>query len=428
MVVNGAHRRLGRSINKSIVIVGGGPAGLMAACRAGRLGACPVLVERGDQVGRKLLLTGQGRCNFSNISPITEFIEHFGPNGRFLRNCLSRFGHDELVCFFREGGLGTITEHDGRSFPATQKAADVINVLVNAMQRFGVEMRTKTTVLDLMVSSRRVVGVRTNHGNISADLVVLATGGMSYPETGSTGDGMRFAELLGHDLTPPRPALVPLITDAAEVRGLQGIALSRVGVRINANGRRIFAREGELIFTHHGLSGPVILDASRAVCRVPSGLPLCLSLDLVPTWEKGEHEAWLGAQAREGGRSLLKRRLQTLVPARLAERLVERAGVSLQRKCAELTRAERRRIAQELEGMRFGVRGIGGFEEAMITSGGVVIKGIDPRTMASRLVSGLYLCGEVLDLDADTGGYNLQAAFSTGFAAGDAAARQFLAA
>ena len=423
---------------RRVIVIGGGVAGLMAAGQAAELGAETLLLEKMKRPGNKLRITGKGRCNLTNVTPLSEFIVHFGPNGRFLRQAFSRFFTPELVAFFEELGVRTVTERGGRVFPASGRAQDVVDALVRWVGERGVTLRTRSPVKQLLVEGGRVVGVRVSGNQVSsekpgfspagqayrADGVIVATGGASYPATGSTGDGYRLAAAVGHSIVPLRPALVPLETAGDVAPRLQGLSLRHVTVRMWVNGKKRAEAFGEMLFTHFGLSGPIILSLSgRVVDALRQGQRVVLSIDLKPALDERKLDVRLLRDLDMHGKRQFRTLLEALLPRKLIPVCIDLTSISPYKVGHQITAQERRRLRTWLKDFRLEVTGYRPSTEAIITAGGVDTREIDPRTMASRLVEGLYFAGEVLDVDADTGGYNLQAAFSTGWLAGRAAAR-----
>ncbi len=407
-----------------VIVVGAGAAGLMAAGQAALAGADVLLLEKMDRPGRKLRITGKGRCNLTNIAAVDEFIAHFGPQGRFLRQALGRFFSSELIDLFAQLGVDTVTERGGRVFPAGDRAQDIVDALVHWVDRCGVTLLDGTTVQDLHVEGGRVVGVCAARGQSwDADAVIVATGGASYPATGSTGDGYRLAQSVGHTITPIRPALVPLETDGDVARRLQGLSLRMVTVRVWAGGKKLGQEFGEMLFTHFGLSGPIILSLSRTVVdALREGQEVTVSIDLKPALDEQKLDARLLRDLDTHGKQQFRTLLKELLPAKLIPVCIDLTGIPADKMGHQITAAERRRLRAWLKDFRLQVTGHRPLAEAIVTAGGVETAEIDPRTMASRRVSGLYFAGEVIDVDADTGGYNLQAAFSTGWLAGRSAA------
>jgi len=411
----------------------------MAAGQAAQLGAQTWLIEKMAHPGRKLRITGKGRCNVTNMVPLSDFCARFGPNGRFLRQAFHRFFNADLVAFLSELGVATVTERGERVFPASGQAQDMVDALVRWVNHMGVHVVTRAPVQQLIVENGRVLGVRVSSASIaqdepgsgetaggrvySGDAVILATGGASYPLTGSTGDGYRMAQAVGHTVVPIRPALVPLETAGSIASRLQGLSLRNVMVRLWADERRIAEGFGEMLFTHFGVSGPLILSMSKlAVDALQSGCRVWLSIDLKPALDQAKLDARLLRDLDTYGRRQFSTLLKELLPRKLIPVCIDLTEIPPDKPASQITAEERQRLRSWLKDLRLQVTGHRTFAEAIVTAGGVDLREVDPRTMASRLVAGLYLAGEVLDLDADTGGYNLQAAFSTSWVDGRSAA------
>jgi predicted Rossmann fold flavoprotein len=420
-----------------VIVVGAGAAGLVAAGQAAGLGAPTLLLEKMDRPGRKLLLTGKGRCNLTNEDPLSEFIEHFGPNGRFLRQSFARFFSAELLEFFAGLGLSSVRERGGRLFLASGRADQAVQALVHWVAGQGVILQTRTAVESLLIEGGRVVGVRvsgksdagvqdTGAGapHLPAEAVILATGGASYPHTGSSGDGYRLAQAAGHTIIPVRPALVPLVTAGATARKLQGLSLRNIRLRVLLDREERLAEAfGEMLFTHFGLSGPVVLSLSKQVVdALDRGRRVQVSIDLKPALSEEKLDLRLLRDLQEHSKRQVHTLLKELLPAKLIPVCLELTGLPGDKPAHQLTAAERGLLRGWLKDFRLEISGHRSFAQAIITAGGVDLRQVDPRSMASRLVQGLYFAGELLDLDADTGGYNLQAAFSTGWLAGRSAA------
>jgi predicted Rossmann fold flavoprotein len=423
-----------------IVVVGGGASGLMAAGQAAATGAEVLLLERTNRLGTKLRITGKGRCNLTNTAELTEFLAHFAfPDGEgdahlFLRNAFARFFAPDLVAFFEDLGVPTVEERGGRVFPASNDAHKIAEALARFARKQGAQIRLRSRVSGFMREAvvgptphHQVYGVELADGSqVRAKAVVVATGGASYPQTGSSGDGYGLAEEVGHAIIPIRPALVPLVIAGAEPRAMMGLSLRNVRVRLLLDGKE-FAREfGEMLFTHYGVSGPIILTLSGpAVSRLGQGR-LEMSVNLKPALSAEILDARLRRDLDRYGRRSYRNLLKGLVPQTMIDVIVARTGIPPDKPGHQVTAAERQELRELLHDFRLLVVGHRPLEEAIVTAGGVDTREIDPRTMASRLARGLYFAGEVLDVQADTGGYNLQAAFSTGYVAGRAAA-QFVA-
>lgn len=423
-----------------VIVIGGGPAGLIAAGQAAKLGVETMLFEKMDRPGRKLRITGKGRCNLTNIAPLSQFIEHFRPNGRFLRQAFSQFLTSELMAFFEELGVPSVTERGGRVFPASGRAQDVVDALVQWIGECGVKLMNRSVVERLNVEGKKVTGVKVYKGVsrmrkalttvlscgqiYHADAVIIATGGASYPETGSTGDGYQLAELAGHSIVRIRPALVPLETQGDIAQRLQGLSLRNVKVQVKVDGKKQGQGFGEMIFTHFGVSGPVILSLSRQVVdALRLGQKVELSIDLKPALDHGKLDARLLRELDAHGKQHFRTLLKELLPRKLIPVCIDLVGIFPGKVGHQITTRERKRLRMWLKDFHLQVNAYRPFKEAVVTAGGVNTREVEPRTMASRIVERLYFAGEVLDVDADTGGYNLQAAFSTGWIAGRSAAQ-----
>ena len=409
---------------RRVVVVGGGAAGMMAACRAAGLGAGVWLLEKTNRLGKKLRLSGKGRCNLTNVADLQTFIGHFGDSGPFLYGAFSRFFSEDLRTFLEARDVPTVIERGGRVFPASGDAHQVAEALVAELHRLGVRVCLRTGVSGLVVGQGLIRGVYTGTGEeIFASAVIVATGGASYPGTGSTGDGYRLAESVGHTVIPIRPALVPLVTGGDLAPRLQGLSLRNVEARLLLDGREIGREFGEMLFTHDGVSGPIVLTLSgRAVDALSRGR-LELSINLKPALSTEQLDRRLLRDLDQHGKRAFCVILKGLLPRKLVDHFAVLVGIPGDKPAHQITAEERARVRTLLHDLRFTVVGHHPLAEAIITAGGVDTREVDPRTMESRLVHGLYFCGEVLDIQADTGGYNLQAAFSTGWLAGESAAR-----
>jgi len=433
---------------KRVVVVGAGASGMMAAGRAAELAASVLLLEKTKHPGNKILISGKTRCNLTNAKELDDFIAMYCPDGRFLYSAFHRFFRDDLLAFLRRYGVETKTERGGRVFPASDDARDVVKAFERYMADHGVQVRTDTRVTGIQVDKGRAVGVQTEKGAVSATAVVLATGGASYPETGSTGDGYRLAAVLGHTITKLRPALVPLVVHEFErAESMQGVSLRNVRLtayqcpadEINRSltptsdwGRGISgkqppwpiieSRRGEMMITHFGIGGPVTLLMSLAIVDALENGPVSVSIDLKPALDEKQLRQRLQRDFDRYAKRSYRNILKGLLPQKMVDPFVELTGILPEKPGHQINAEERERLLNLLKSLRFNIEGPLSMASAMVTAGGVSLKEIDPRTMASRLIEGLYFCGEVIDLDGDTGGYNLQAAFSTGYIAGEQAA------
>jgi len=407
-----------------VIVIGGGPAGLMAAGQVAASGIDTLLLEKMTRPGRKLSITGKGRCNLTNIAPLPDFISHFGKNGRFLRQAFNRFFSDDLATFLGDMGLDIVTERGGRVFPAGEDAVAVAEAMVQWTKQQDVTIKQKTPVEQLLTGTEGIMGVRANGHDYEADAVIIATGGVSYPATGSTGDGYRLAASVGHNIIPIRPALIPLVTAGDTARRLQGLSLRNVNVSVRIDGKKRDSAFGEMIFTHFGLSGPIILSLSGSIVdALILQKKVTLSIDLKPALDEQKLDARLLRDLQTHGKKQFHTILKALLPSKLIPVCCDLVSIRSDKEAHQISSEERRRLRTWLKDFRFDVTGHRPIEEAIVTAGGVDTQEIDPRTMASRLVPGLYFAGEVLDIDGATGGYNLQAAFSTGWLAGQSAAQ-----
>ena len=405
------------------IVAGGGPAGLIAAGKAAEAGIKTLLLEKMNRPGLKLCITGKGRCNITNVAELHEFIDHFGKTGPFLRQAFSVFFTPELMSFFNNLGLKLITERGGRVFPGSSKASDVYNVLIKWVKKNGAEIRNSSKVDRLLIEDLAINGVVSNGRPIKCDAVILATGGASYPATGSTGDGYRLAEGAGHSIIPIRPHLVPLETSGDISAKMTGLNLRNINTCLIINGKRFKKYFGEVLFTDFGVTGPAILTLSGyAVDAMNNGGKAILSLDLKPALDENKLDARLLRDIASRSREPVNSFLRGLIPGKMVSVFTELAGISSDRTAGSIKAPERRRLKTLLKDFRLELTGHRPFSEAIITAGGVNTKEIYPKTMESRIIRGLYMAGEVLDLQADTGGYNLQASFSTGWVAGKSAA------
>lgn len=409
-----------------LVIIGGGASGLMAAIAAAEKQQKILLVEKMEQAGRKLRITGKGRCNLTNTSPIKEFISHIGSDGRFMRNAFSLFFNSELMQFFEEKGVELNIERGSRVFPKSGKALDIFLALINTIERNkNITILKNTSATDLIVSPDGIAGVTINNGkniDIAATKVILATGGKSYPLTGSTGDGYTLAKKVGHTIVEPVPSLVPLVCQEAIPDELIGFTLKNVSLTISdANDKKICNFFGEMTFTDNGIGGPIVLSASRIISRrLLAGEQLRATLDLKPALEHEVLDKKLIRELDENGSRILKDALRLWLPAEMIPLALQNMTIEHYKRLNQVSANDRKKIMRMLKAMPFTIVGTRGFDEAIVTQGGVSLKEVNPKTMESKLVKNLYITGELLDLDADTGGYNLQIAFSTGYAAGKA--------
>lgn len=411
-------------MKKRIIVAGGGASGLMAAAAAAAEGAEVVLFEKKKTPARKLRISGKGRCNLSNSAELEEFLAHFGRSGRFLRQAFGRFFTPDLVNFFESRGLAVTVERGGRIFPAAGDAPEVVKVLVDTVKNLGVELRTGVPVSDLIITDGSVRGVVAGKRSYHADCVILSMGGTSYPLTGSTGDGYRVAARAGHTIVPVRPALVPLKIDERLTGALAGLELKNINCRLYVDGKRKRQEFGECSFISSGISGPVILTMSLvAVDALRAGKSVKLSLDLKPALDDSKLEARLIRDIETRVKEPMASVLRGLLPRPLVDVCLRVCSIDGRETAANLPAKSRKKLRTWLKDFRIEITGHCGFDEAIVTAGGVKTAEVDPCTMESSVVNDLYITGELLDLQADTGGYNLQAAFSTGWLAGTMAAQ-----
>ncbi len=412
-------------MTSDMIVIGGGAAGMMAALAAADRGCSVLLLERNAKVGRKLYITGKGRCNVANDCSVPEVLQHVPRNPKFLMSAVTRFPPEAVKAFFEGLGVPLKTERGNRIFPQSDRAADIIDALFQALRRKRVSLVEDRAVRLLTDEEGRISGVKGEHGSYSARAVILATGGASYPLTGSSGDGYEMAAAVGHTIVPPKPSLVPLVAEGEDCRRMQGLSLRNVAVKVkNQKKKVIYAEQGELLFTHFGLSGPLILSAS-AHMRDFEKDHYQVIIDLKPALDEEKLEQRLLRDFAERANQDFHNVLEGLLPRLMVPVMVERSGIPGDTKAHSITKAQRRRLLEELKGFRIDIAGPRPLAEAIITSGGVKVSEVDPHTMASKRLPGLYLAGELLDVDAYTGGFNLQIAWSTGRAAGEGAA-QFL--
>ena len=409
---------------RRVVVIGAGPAGMMAAGAAAENGADVLLIEKNLKVGKKLRITGKGRCNITNYCDNDEFIRHLTANARFMYSAVNRFSCYDAVAFFEGLGLETKVERGNRVFPQSDKASAAVDVFDRYITSVGVKIKT-AEVKSLIIEDGNVKGVRLAGEDIFADCVIVACGGLSYKGTGSTGDGYTFAKSAGHTITPILPSLVPLVSDDPVCEELQGLALKniRISVRDNNSNKEIYFDFGEMLFTHFGISGPVILSAS-AHMRQMSVNRYTVSIDLKPALDEETLDKRILRDFAKFSNKDISNSLFELLPKSLVPVMLNRAQIDGHTKCNAVTAEQRKRLLNALKRFDILIHSFRPIDEAIVTSGGVDVKEISPKTMESKLVSGLFFAGEVLDLDAYTGGFNLQIAYSTGRLAGESAANQ----
>lgn len=416
-----------------VVIIGGGPAGMLSAISAATNKNDVTILEKMNMLGRKLLITGKGRCNITSSIPIDEFIKNVPGNGKFLYSCLNNFTNEDILNILKEEGLQTKVERGNRVFPITDKSQDVLQALLNRLKKLKVKIEVGANVKEILTEQDIVNGVKYIQGGkekvLKADKVILATGGKSYSATGSTGDGYELAKKVGHTVMEIKPSLVPISTKGKDLeicRRMQGLSLKNVAIKIKdaKNNKIIYEDFGEMIFTHFGVSGPVILSGSANLLRykkedIRQG-NIKLIIDLKPALDVQKLDDRILRDFSLEKNKIFKNSLDNLLPQKMISTVIELSGIDQNKKVNEITREERVRLVQLLKNFEITLHDFRPIEEAIITAGGISIKEINPKTMESKLIKGLYFAGEIIDVDAYTGGFNLQIAYSTGYTAGGA--------
>lgn len=411
-------------MSKKVVVIGGGASGMMAACFAAKGGADVTVLERNKKICRKVMITGKGRCNVTNNSSSDNIISKTPTNGRFLYSAVNFFAPSDVMAFFEELGVGLKTERGNRVFPISDKASDIADALLRAAEKSGCKILTETRARSLIIKNNAVCGVILDNGKtVEADSVIIACGGASYPKTGSTGDGYRLAKQAGHTITEIKPSLVPVECSGDVCARLQGLSLKNVTLTVYFKDTKkpVFSEQGEMLFTHFGVSGPLVLSASSHMKKGKAD-DYSFIIDLKPALDIDTLDKRLLRDFDEFSNKDFINSLGKLLPAKLIPVIAERSEIAAHKKCNSITKEQRRGLAALLKSFEITPKGFRPIDEAIITSGGVKTKEINPKTMESKLVNGLYFSGEVIDVDAYTGGYNLQIAFSTGALAGSSSA------
>ena len=407
-----------------VAVVGGGAAGSMAAIRAGQLGKSVILIERNSSIGMKMMITGKGRCNITNTASIEVFIKKFSPGGEFLRSAFFSFSSEDMMEFFRSKGLELKAERQGRVFPVTDKARSVIDVLEDYLKEGGVDVAYGMRIVDIKRKNGSFILFCENSDLVNSKKVIIATGGASYKSTGSTGDGFEIARRMGHRIASLKPALVPLKTKESWIKDLQGLALENIRIVFKVGDKKLTSDIGELIFTHFGVSGPLVLDMSGdIVSELEKHKELIMTIDLKPGLKKEQLESKLVNKFTVKGNVQMKNLIQDILPKRMVSVFLSLLSILPEKRTNQITKEERRGIIDTLKAFPLTITGSLPLEEAMVTGGGVSRKDINPRTMESKVVPGLYFAGEVIEGAAPSGGYNLQQAFSTGYLAGEKASK-----
>jgi predicted Rossmann fold flavoprotein len=420
--------------DKKIVVIGAGAGGMMAAGKAAQCGAEVILLEKTGQPGQKILISGKTRCNLTNSKEMADFIEAYGRNGRFLYGVFKRFFRDDLLALMKRYGVETRTERGGRIFPASSDAHDVVRAFQHYLADFSVKLKTNSKVISIIEKDGHVVEVKTENATYTAGAVVLATGGSSFPATGSTGDGYPMAANLGHTIVKLRPCLVPLVVKEKDLaKSMQGVSLKNVRLTaysceadriefIPGKKSIIGSRMGEMMMTHFGVGGPIVLQMSLEIVDALEQGQVSIAIDLKPALDIKQLQQRLQRDFDEFSKRTFQNILKGLLPQKMINPVAKLSGIPLEKPGSQINAGERDFLAKLLKSIRFNIEGSLPVAAAMVTAGGVSLKEIDPRTMESKIIKGLFFCGEVIDIDADTGGYNLQAAFSTGYVAGESAA------
>lgn len=411
-----------------VIVIGAGAAGLIAAGRSAELGSKVLVLEKMERAGRKLLITGKGRCNITNEAPISEFMKHIHPNARVLKHAFNNFFNKDLIALLGQQGLETVTERGGRIFPVSDRSLDVVNALLKYVSSNNATISFGERVEEILVSNGEIKGVNSikngQKHEYNCKKVIVCTGGNSYPATGSNGDGYRWAKKLGHSVSNVLPALVPIETEGNIAPDLQGLSLKNVNASIWSDGKKLKEDFGEMLFTHFGVSGPIILTLSRFVVQeLNNNRKLELSIDLKPALDDNQLDTRLQRDLNENGKKQVENVFKLWLPGKLISVFMNLTAIEGTKLCNQVTAAERKKIRVLMKDFRLKISGYRSFKEAIITSGGINTSEIDFKTMESKIVKSLYFAGEVIDLDADTGGYNLQIAWSTGYLAGESCSK-----
>lgn len=407
----------------NVIVIGGGAAGMMAAIMSARNGNKVTILEKMRSLGRKLSITGKGRCNITNATDMDNFIKNVPGNGRFLYSAFSQFTNQDTIDFFNEIGVKTKVERGDRVFPVSDSAMEVIDRLKKELDKRKVKIIVNSRVEKILVEDGKVVGVKTADNTYSCDKVILATGGKSYPTTGSTGDGYKMAEMLGHTVVKPKASLVPIELYEKDIVDLQGLSLKNVSIKIKDGQKQVYEDFGEMLFTHFGVSGPIILSSSAHLLMVKNvdeklkNKEITLEIDLKPALTAEKLETRIQRDFEKYTRKQYKNSLNDLLPGKMINYIIKKSNIPEEKQTDQITKEERRKLAEILKKLEFKIKGFRTIDEAIITAGGINIKEINSSTMESKLVNGLFFAGEIIDVDAYTGGFNLQIAFSTAYLA-----------
>ena len=404
---------------ETVIVIGGGAAGMLAAGTAASRGKRVILLEKNNKLGKKVYITGKGRCNLTNIGTIEELLNNVVTNRNFLYSAFYTFSNTDIMNIINHYGTETKIERGGRVFPRSDKASDVIRALTKYLQEYHVDIRLNSEVEEIISDKEKLVGVKLcDKSIINCNSIIIATGGMSYPTTGSTGDGYNFARALGHNVIPIKPALVPLEVEDGWIKDLQGLSLKNVLLTATTTNKMIFEEFGEMLFTHFGISGPVPLTMSNYINKYINKCKVRVSVNLKPAINVDMLDKRLQRDFENYSNKYFKNSLNDLLPQKLIPVFISLVGIQENKYVNQITKEERKRIVELLTGFSFTIKGTRPINEAIVTSGGINVKEINPSTMESKIIEGLYFAGEIIDVDALTGGYNLQIAFSTGYLAG----------
>lgn len=402
------------------IVIGGGPAGMLSSGVAGSLGKKVLLIEKNEKLGKKLFITGKGRCNITNVADLDEFMKNIPKNSKFLYSSLVGFSNNDLISLFNDLGLLTKVERGGRVFPKSDKSSDVIKTLEKYLINNNAQVRLNTRVKKIIIENNSICGVMLeNNEYIESKSVIICTGGISYPQTGSTGDGYKLAKEIGHTIKELNPSLVPLTVSEPYIKDLQGLSLKNVGIQLIVDNKSIYSDFGEMLFTHYGVSGPIILSTSFYASKpLKKNKKIHLSIDLKPALSNEELDKRIIRDFEKKINKQYKNALDDLLPKKLIPIIIKLSEISEDKEVHQITKSERKILVRLLKNLVFSVSGTRPIEEAIITSGGINLKEINPKTMESKLIDGCYFAGEILDIDGFTGGFNLQIAFSTAYTAG----------
>lgn len=413
------------------IVIGGGPAGMIAAVTAAEQGNSVTILEKMEDLGKKLLITGKGRCNITNSAEMEDFMKNIPENAKFLYSSFNQYTNQDIINFLNKQGVATKVERGGRVFPVSDRAEDVLNAFKRKLKELNVEIKTNFEVTQILTEGSTAIGIEGKYKGkterMLANKVILTTGGKSYPVTGSTGDGYKITEKLGHTITPLKPSLVPLICeeDSKKIcQDMQGLSLRNVAIKVKHENKIIYEDFGEMLFTHYGLSGPIILSASAILIRYKNIEKLLKSnkikifIDLKPALDEEKLDNRILRDFEELRNKQFKNSLEKLLPRKMINTIIEIIGINPEKRINEITKEERKKLVKILKNFELNINGFRKIEEAIITKGGINVKEINPRTMESKIIKGLYFAGEIIDLDAFTGGFNLQIAWSTGYVAG----------